>query len=198
MKPRLVFIDLETGGLNPLVHPITQIAAVAVDRDLEPIEEFEAKLTFDKATADPQALALSSYNEDVWNKQARSPFEIISRLSAFLKRFCDVSMVSKKGSSYTVAQLAGYNADSFDGPFLQNLYKQQNAFLPTAFRVLDVLQRVRWHFYESPNVPPADFKLTTVCSYLGIELDGAHDALADVRATVKVYKKLVQLLRDAS
>lgn len=28
---RLVFIDLETGGLDPQRHPITQIAAIAVD-----------------------------------------------------------------------------------------------------------------------------------------------------------------------
>ena len=38
MEQRLVFFDLETGGLDPKRNPIIQLAAVAVDSHLEVIE----------------------------------------------------------------------------------------------------------------------------------------------------------------
>ena len=42
---RMVFVDLETAGLDPW-RPIIQIAAIAVDSNLKELERFEAKLKF--------------------------------------------------------------------------------------------------------------------------------------------------------
>jgi DNA polymerase III epsilon subunit-like protein len=70
--------------------------------------------------------------------------------------------------------------------------------MPAGFRVMCVMQRVLWHFHERPAIdPPADFKLGTVCSRLGVQLTDAHDALADCRATVDLYRALVAASVDA-
>jgi len=42
----LIFLDLETGGLSPTRHPIIQIAAVAMNAAMEPVEEIELKVQF--------------------------------------------------------------------------------------------------------------------------------------------------------
>ena len=164
---RLVFVDLETGGLEPGKHPITQVACVAVDPSLKELASFERKVVFNEADCDPESLAVSRYNREQWQREAVAAPKACAELSAFFKRFADVRMVSQRtGNPYFVAQMAGYNAATFDGPFLQCFYRQQDAFLPAAFRVLDVLQRVLWHFHERPQLaPPSDFKLGTICQH---------------------------------
>ena len=52
---RLVFVDLETGGAEPW-RPIFEIAAIAVDADLNELETFEARLRFCRHMADPKVL----------------------------------------------------------------------------------------------------------------------------------------------
>lgn len=36
MSDRIVFFDLETGGLDPVRHPVIQFAGVAVEVELPP------------------------------------------------------------------------------------------------------------------------------------------------------------------
>jgi DNA polymerase-3 subunit epsilon/ribonuclease T len=185
---RLVFVDLETGGLDPAKHPVIQIAAIAVGEDLKPLEEFEAKINFDLSTADGEALAVNSYNAAVWDRDAKSAAHVCGDLSEFFKRYADVKLVSKRtGRPYYVAQPIGHNAARFDGPFLQDM------FLPAYFRVMDTFQRAIFHFYEHSELPaPDDFELGTLCRHFNIPLDGAHDALADVRATLSLYAAILQ------
>lgn len=162
------------------------------------MEAFETKVRFNEADAEPEALTKSRYDPTVWARDAVAPRQAINSLSAFLKRYADVKLVSQRtGRDYFVAQLAGYNASTFDGPFLQTLYKREDAFLPAAYRVMCCLQRVLWHFHYRPQHPqPCDFKLGTICQHFGITLTDAHDALADVRATVELCRAL-GLLRQA-
>lgn len=190
---RLVFFDLETGGLDWNRHPIIQIAAIAVDEQLNELGTFEAKVDFDLAAADADALAKNSYDREAWNRESLGASEACARFSGFLKRFADVRMVSQRtGNPYNVAQLVGHNAASFDSPFLQAFFQKQGAFLPASYRVMCTLQRAIWYFHERPDiVPPTEFKLGTLCDALGIVLENAHDALADVRATVALYRCLV-------
>ncbi len=42
-ESHLVLFDLETAGLDPKRHPIIQIAAIAVDENLSPVEAFEGE-----------------------------------------------------------------------------------------------------------------------------------------------------------
>lgn len=189
-----VFFDLETGGIDPSKHPIIQIAAIAVGSDLVERNHFEVKVAFDPAECDPEALKHNCYNEAVWKEKSVNPSDAIARFSAFLKEHADVRMVSgRTGKPYFVAQLIGHNAASFDGPFIQAFYRQYDAFLPASYRVMCTLQRAIWYFHERPDIKqPTDFKLATLCQYFGIELVNAHDALADIRATVALYRKLAE------
>ena len=193
---RLVFFDIETGGLDPLRHPITQIAAIAVDEHLNELETFEAKLDFDMATADQEALRKNNFDRKVWDRESRPDMLVCSELSRFFKRYADVEMTSKAGKPYCVAQLIGHNADKFDGPFLQVWFKRLDQFMPAAFSVMCTYQRAMHHFHEHPNIErPASLKLADLCKCFGISLENAHDALADCRANVAVYRAL---LRDAA
>lgn len=182
MESRIVFFDLETGGLGPK-HPDIQLAAVAANR-FEPVESFEAKIEFCEEDCEPGALRVNSYDAKTWEREAKPESVVVSEFRAFLRRHAVIDMVSQRGNSYRIARLCGHNAASFDAPRLQAMFRRHDAFLPASYKVLDTLQLALWI---------GDFdshKLSDLCASCGIKTDGAHDALADVRMTVKLAKHL--------
>lgn len=190
---RLVFFDIETGGFDSSKHPIIQIAAIAVDEMLNQLETFERKIQFDIATADPEALLKNSFDREVWDQSAILEKFVAKEFADFLRDYSDVQMISKtKGTPYNVAQLIGHNADKFDGPFLQAWYKRLEQFLPASPSVLCTYQKARHHFLDNPHLKqPQGFKLGELCAHYGIPLANAHDALADCRANIEIYRAML-------
>lgn len=189
----LIFFDLETGGINPARHPIIQIAAIAVNSVLEPVEAFEAKVQFSDAQATKQSLRKNHYSRGLWARDGLPPGEVADRFSEFLKRYASHPATTSSGSAYSVAQLVAHNS-AFDGPFLQAWFARHDRFLPARFQVLCTLQRAQWLFAENPNCrPPANFKLATLCEYFRVPFHAAnaHEALGDVTATFMLYKAIV-------
>jgi DNA polymerase III epsilon subunit-like protein len=199
---KLVFIDLETAGVD-VWRPIIQVAAIALDSGLHELESFEAKIRFRRRFADPKALRKPHYSAARWRKEAQPVREVADKLAEFLARHASVELISLSGRPYRVAQLVAHNA-AFDGPFLQTWFERLGRFFPGHFRTFCTLQRALWLFQEDKSLPPpADFQLTTLCRYFGVRLDPgeAHDALADVRATVELYRAMQrrwQALRAAA
>lgn len=190
---RLVFIDLETTGLEPW-RPVMQVAAVAVARNLAELEHFEAKVQFPTKWADPAALRKVHYSPAIWRREARPARQVAQELAAFLTRHATVDMVSAEGRPYRVAQIVAHNA-AFDGAFLRNWFDRLDLFFPGHFRMLCTVQRAVWLFQEDTSLtPPDDYKLGTLCQYFGVRLrpEEAHDALNDVRATVQLYRAMTQ------
>src|SRR5438132_10519081 len=145
--PKIIFFDLETGGLNPARHPILQVAGIAVDANLEPIETFEAKIRFDERKANRNSLRKNHYRRGIWAREALEPEEAARKFADFLRRHASIPMVGSDGRPYHVAQLVAHNS-SFDGEFLQAWYERLNLFLPARYQVLCTLQRAIWFFSE--------------------------------------------------
>lgn len=195
----IVFFDLETTGLDPARHEIIQIAAVAIGSGWEEREEFEVKMNFDKAKADPRALEINSYNDSDWKILAIHPDNGITMFEDFLRRHEGIKLISRAGRSYGVAQLAGHNIAGFDIPFAARAFGVRDLFFPAAFQGLDTLQLASWwrHCQNGAvwkTAAPKDLKLGTLAEHFGIALPDAHDALADVRANVLVARALVEAL----
>jgi hypothetical protein len=191
---RLVFVDVEVAGAE-ISRPIIQVAAIAVASDLEELETFEAKLKFDQRLADPHSLPKNRYCEKTWAAEARSATRVAPAFAQFLRRHAAVDGAGKRGSYYQVAQLVAHNA-SFDGPFLQAWFERIGKFFPGHYRMLCTVQRALWLFHEHHHLrPPTDYKLGTLCDYFGVRLNPkeAHTALADVRATVELYRRMTLL-----
>ena len=197
---KIIFLDLETAGLE-LTRPIIQIAAIAVDENLNEIETFEAKIRFDKREADPRSLNKKNYSEKLWQAEAQSSRRVAQSFSRFLRKHATVDCLSSHGTHYQLAQLAAHNGERFDGPFLHAWFKRLGIFCPARYMVLCTKQRLLWLFEEDKTLtPPADFKLGTLCQYFGVRLlaDEAHDALNDVRATVSLYRAIRDYTKRAS
>ena len=188
---RTVFADIETGGLE-LHVPIIQIAAIAVDAKLNELEQFEVKVRFDETKACPDALRKIHYRRAEWKRSAVPVRKAGWSFAKFLRGHASVEMHRRDLSTFLVAQLACHNSE-FDGPFLKAWFERLGIFMPASYRVFCTLQRAYWHFHENPHLPlPDDYRLGTLCQYFGVPLNpaDAHEALADVRATVALYRAL--------
>jgi DNA polymerase III epsilon subunit-like protein len=188
---RLVFVDLETGGLETW-RPIIQVAAIAVTSSLREIDSFESKLRFESRFIDPKSLRKNNYSAERWSREAQSARAVATGFAEFLRRHATVDVSAAGRGGYQVAQLVAHNA-AFDGPFLQAWFGRMGMFFPGHFRVLCTVQRAVWLFHEDKSLtPPRDFKLGTLCEYFGVPLrpEEAHDALVDVRATVALYRAM--------
>jgi DNA polymerase III alpha subunit (gram-positive type) len=193
MEQRLVFFDLETGGLDPRRNPIIQLAAVAVDAHLEVLEAFEAKIRFDPKKATAHSLRKNHYHPGRWATEARDTKEVAKDFAAFLQRHATVAALSAQGKAYQMAQLVAHNA-AFDGPFLQAWFDRQNVYLPAKRLVLCTMQLAMWQVTLSGDKVPSNFQLATLCEHFGVSFHAAaaHEALGDVSATVGLFRAIVR------
>jgi DNA polymerase III epsilon subunit-like protein len=190
-EERLVFVDIEAAGLQTW-RPIIQIAAIAVNNSFRELEVFEEKIRFDERQAVKRTLRKRHYNQKLWRAEARRDRDVAVDFGAFLGRHATVDVLNASGKPFIVAQLVAHNAE-FDGPFLRAWFERLGLFFPGAYRVFCTMHRAMWLFHEDRSLtPPTDFKLGTLCKYFGVALraEDAHDALADVRATVELYRAI--------
>jgi DNA polymerase III alpha subunit (gram-positive type) len=195
----LVVFDLETTGVNVERDEIIQLAALAVDlKTGKDLESFEVKIK--PSVQGKQALERmkiegfkNSYDADVWEESAVSTALALNRFAGWCGRYADLKKTAKSGRSYKVVQGCGYNAARFDHPFILRVCREFGVFLPMNMLVWDTLQLALFVDHLQ-NLNLADHKLSTVVAALGLDLENAHDALADVVATADVTWALLKML----
>lgn len=161
MDRPLVFFDIESTGLHIIRDRIIQIALIKFTPGKEEPDEL-VKLINPEIPIPDEAVSVHGFtNEDLRDKPT----------------FRDVA-----GELYDFigdADLAGYNSNRFDIPFLMEEFARAGFDFDIASRRLIDVQRI---FYKmEPRTLRAAMRF-----YCHKELEDAHDALADVRATIEV------------
>lgn len=196
---KIVFVDIETTHLDiDLAEPI-QIAAIAVDKSsLKVIDEFEIKIKFNESWANKDALKRNHYNPHKWKLEAVSSVEARILFSSFCQKHATWNRTSKKGNQYTVAEMAGHNADAYDAPIISKWYRANNEYIPlSCWRtgVIDTMHMAKIVELVYGENWDTGFSLRALCDRFGILLKNEHDALEDVRATVDLYRVLYNVIR---
>ncbi len=163
----LIFFDIESTGLNILKDRIIQIALIKFTKQNTEPEE-KSYLLNPGVPITPDALAIHGITVDmVRNKPSFK--DIAHELFEWIGN----------------ADFAGYNSDRFDIPMLMEEFARVGLDLNMGSRRRIDVQKI---FYKmEPRTLKAAYKL-----YCNQDLDDAHDALADVRATVDVLKGQLQ------
>jgi DNA polymerase III subunit epsilon len=179
MKGRLlVFVDIESTGLDFLKHEIIEIAGVIVeqseDGSFRVVEEFEYKIKPLRIhDAEPQALKVNHYDPSAWTEALL--------LSDAMK------LVGEKTKDMI---MVAHNV-AFDSAFIDKAFKESGMKNPMHYHRLDTVSMA---YIKLRNVPEVDhFSLHELCRYFGIENPNSHTALADARADFELYKKLITL-----
>ena len=204
MKQKLIFIDVETTGVNPDCNGLTQISG-CVQVDDEVMESFDYFVRpFPQDIIESSALEVTGIDRRqllapehpdhlaVPGQLFEDPKEIYVRLHTMFKKYIDQYDKSDK------FQFIGYNAHSFDMPFMRKFWeKNGDRFFGSWFwyPCLDVmlvwaqiLQPVR---AELPN-----FKLATVAKHSGIDVDDSrlHDSQYDIELTRQLWLSACKII----
>ena len=171
LERNLVFFDVESTGLHVIRDRIIQIAMVRFDPS-GGVDEL-VKLINPGIPISPDAVKIHGFSEDILQHQPRFS-EVAEEIYDFIRD----------------ADLAGYNSNRFDVPILMEEMSRCGLDLNIENRRLIDVQRI---FYRmEPRTLKAAFKF-----YCEKELENAHDALADIRATVEVLQGMLLRYKDS-
>lgn len=168
----LVFVDIETTGLDFLEHEIIEIACLVTDsQTLEIKKEYCTKVKPEHSeTADPDALRYNNYSEERWS-QAKPLKEVLEEI----------------GQLAPGGMFVGHNV-SFDRLFIEKAVREKRTPLNFDYHWLDVASMTYLELF--PGKKPKKLKLTHVCEVLGISYAEAHTALGDAKLTLEVFRYL--------
>ena len=162
-------LDLETTGISITTEKITEVGIMKV-KNGEVIDEFEIFVNPEKPI--PQRVVEVTNITDEMVKDAETIDKVFPKILEFV------------GDSIIVA----HNA-SFDVGFLKHNakllgYEFNNTYIDTLPLAKDLFTDLK------------KYKLGKIADSLGIEVDVAHRALADVDTTVKVFNVMLKKLKD--
>ncbi len=171
MKNTIVCFDTETTGLRKDQDWIIQLAATKFNTaTYEIIEELNVML-------------IPPVSNDLWDIPAdAAEVHGITKEEVITKGIPMAEGINRFIKLVEGSDLMGYNTKGFDLEFLvRNAIKCNINFEAEKFQMIDVMK-----IEQKIN----SNKLTEVYKrYYGEEFESAHDALADVHATIDVYKK---------
>jgi DNA polymerase III alpha subunit (gram-positive type) len=176
----LAFIDTETTGTDPDRHEIIELAVIIARQvprpgkgpSLEIIEECEWKIKpqhLDRA--EDAALRVNGYNEVDW----MFALDRKKVMEEFAKKTQSCSFVS-------------HNL-VFDYAFIQKAFEETQVENRMHYAKMDTISIAFARLYDAPQADK--FSLRALCELLKVENTKAHTALADTRALVQVYKKMM-------
>lgn len=169
----LIFLDVETTGLDVIKDRILQLAMIKYFKDGRAPVEFNEIIN--------PGIPIS---QEAYNIHGIGPKEVANK--AGFKEW-SARIYEFIGD----ADLAGYNSIRFDFPILEEEFARCGYDLNLNKRKLIDVQRI---FYKmEPRTLKAAYRF-----YCGEVLIDAHDALADIRATVEVLKGQIERYKDSS
>ena len=177
----LAFIDTETTGTNPEKHEIIELALILakqIEREgkgprIEIFGEYEWKIKPERIEdAEEEALRINGYNETDWIFS----LSLKSAMEDFAKK--------SEGCTFVSHNL------TFDYNFLMKAFEKTNVENNMHYGKLDTISIAFARLYDAPQA--TRFSLKALAELLKVENSKAHTALADTRALVEIYKKLMR------
>ena len=202
---KILVVDCETGGLDPQLHPLLEIAGVAWDTDtgdifeafsmyvLEPaLPHSQGRTTGEKVgelreMCDPRALAVNKINLLDVVKHGLHPMGVC--------RTIEMAIEAHELGERVV--IAAQNA-AFDAGFLRRLYGMADGYkYPFSHRMLDSSSVLRWHMIrgDMPDAEPRTellFDVTACCPTPGTR----HRSLGDAMSTALALQELAIMLPE--
>lgn len=187
-RQKILWCDTETTGLDPIKNDIWQMAYII---EIDGVVEYE------------HTFKVRPYNLENYTDSAL--------------RTANVSLKELQGLDYNIAT-AAFDLKETWGKYIDK-YNRDDKFIMAGYNVRfdfnfiyemflktgDKYGLGSWCYWPVRDVATyvadvgiakgikfQNFKLSSVCEAFGIEFD-AHDALEDVRATKKLYEKLIDL-----
>ncbi len=188
---QFVFCDTETTGTDTTFDQILQFAAILTDADLNELDRFEIRCRLLPHVIPAPGALLATRVTPAMLTDPSLP-----------SHYQAMRQIADKLSAWSPAIFIGYNSLSFDEPLLRQAFYQtlQPVYLTNTHgnKRGDVLRLAQATAVLAPNsmaVPLNDkgkptLKLDTLAPANGFAHENAHDALADVEATIFMARRI--------
>ena len=186
---KIAWLDLETSGLDPIKNGIVQ-AAFIIDIEGEVVAEREFFLNPTGKELSPEALEVHGITAETiatYHPAIAVKAEIARFLSAFVDKF-------NRADKLTIG---GYNV-GFDISFLEQLWADSgdkyfysffDHFPVDPFKIQPFLE------WAGLSAPPEKRNLSALATHYGLDLEDAHDAMADIRTTRALALKMCEAIK---
>ena len=183
---KLIFYDFETTGRDKYWDQIIQVGAILCDENLNELDQFNIKCKLNKSIIPaPQALLVNGLSMSEIATHHLSYYDLVHQMK-------------EKFEDWSPGIFIGYNSINFDEEFLRNALFQnlhENAYLTQINNngradALNIVQASSIFTPTAIKIPDTKnkFKLDLLAPLNNIEHENAHDALADVIATIELCK----------
>ncbi len=183
---KLLFIDLETTGVDVRKHGVIQIAGI-IEIDGVEKERFDLKVApFPQDGIDLESLKVHGMSEEEI-KDFDNPREFYPHLMAIFGKY--VNKFNKLDKFHLIGSNSRFDSDFLREWMIKNGDKYYGSWF--FFPPIDVCQLAAvWFMGQRETF--FNFKLGTVAKRLGIEMDSSklHDALYDIEVTKQMYDTL--------
>lgn len=181
---KLLIIDTETGGLDPITHSILSLGVVVLnDKEIEDATEWLIIEPTIHVTVD--AMAINKISLDQLAQYGKLAETVVQELEDWLSFYFGSDKIT----------LGGQNT-YFDAGFLKRLYM----FAPKysfnnrySYRLIDTAS-LAWFLISTGKLQVENYSLTTLFKHFNLEPPVAHTALGDAFATANLLIKLKELV----
>jgi DNA polymerase III epsilon subunit-like protein len=183
----VIWADTETTGLEPIDSGAFEIALMVYqDSILLEEKEFHLNPLDDEVVFHESAFKVHGISEEKIRTFPPAT-EVIPQIVEFLKKYLPENQDEK-------LVFAGYNCP-FDYGHIGALFFRNGFTIGDYFngKFIDVYEKVKRAGNLLPRTP--NQKLETMTKALGIEHTGAHGALADIKATRRLYEAIYLISR---
>jgi DNA polymerase III epsilon subunit-like protein len=179
---KILFIDTETGGLDPEKHSLLT-ASFVVYEDGEIKAAAEWRIKHKDYIVNAAALKINNIDLVEHDSKASEKQFVVEEMIEFIIQFF--------GAEKPV--IAGHNIQ-FDINFIAKLFKECKEFWPkyASHRTIDTCGILRF-LYHAGKIQEDVAASDKAFKYFGIEVAERHTAYGDVCATVELYKILLEI-----
>lgn len=182
---KFIFIDTETGGIDPSKHSLLSIGMVAWSAEDGILGSLELFIKHDNYDITKEAILINGFNLDVHNSISLSPKEVIGKIVEFKETYF---------SRNELPTLIGHNIQ-FDTNFLKVfLIKNNRSFNPLfSHRMIDTNSILKY-LIISGKIPKEIKNLSDAIRFFNIKIKNRHSALDDCLATVSLFESMIGLI----
>jgi DNA polymerase III subunit epsilon len=189
MEKKVLYFDTETTGLKHWENEIVQLAGI-VEVDGEVKEKFNIYLRPDK---------LDKIEQEALDIQGKTKEEILAypdRRSGFNEFLALLDRHIDKYNKLDKFIVAGQNI-RFDMGFVRAFFKNMgHSYFGSYFGGEELDSRLLYIalMLASRVDKLTKMRLTNICSALGVDLENAHDAMADIQATYDILQIMLKMI----
>ena len=187
MSNRLLFVDTETGGLDPQKHSLLSIGVVVWDETVGEVFSDEYYVHHEIYNVTKSAAHINHFDENLQRTCAIEPNCVVEKI---------LEIKAQYFKEYSSIPLAGHNI-VFDVQFIKQLFLSCGRSYEKLFshRLIDTYSIIKY-LSDCQLIPNTVNSSASAFKYFDIPVVGRHTALGDAKATMQLYSKLISLIKS--